>query len=114
MWMLSNASLAIVIENISGVETNAQKVETELRARQNAYFTFILWATFGLSAIRFIGVRPCVTILRRRRIQCSHMYHAVLVVLLQAQPLQVVPQEVKNRALRANASRGAFIVVSAF
>lgn len=77
MWMLTNAGLAIVIESTSGLETNAQKVETELRARQNAYFTFILWATFGLSAVRFIGVRPCVTILQRRkdsmltRILCS-------------------------------------------
>jgi len=37
----------------------------------------------------------------------------VLVVLLQAQPLQVMPQEIKGRALRANAntSRDAFIVV---
>ena len=87
MWMLTNAALAIIIENISGTETNAEQVETELRARQNAYFTFILWATFGLSAVRFLGVRPCVTILRRRRIQCSHGFHVVLVVLLQAQHL---------------------------
>ncbi len=70
MWMLTNAGLAIMIENISGLETNSQKVETELRARQDAYFRFILWATFGLSAVRFLGVRPCVTILRRRKIQC--------------------------------------------
>jgi len=55
MWMLSNAALAIVIENISGINTNAEQVEKELRTRQNTYFTFILWATFGLSAVRFIG-----------------------------------------------------------
>lgn len=103
MWMLTNAALAIIIENISGTETNAEQVETELRARQNAYFTFILWATFGLSAVRFLGVRPCVTILRRRRIQCSHGFRVVLVVLLQAQHLQVIPQELEDRALRANA-----------
>ena len=62
--MLTNAGLAIIIENISGVESNAQQVETELRARQNAYFTFILWATFGLSAVRFLGVRACVNLTR--------------------------------------------------
>jgi len=112
MWMLTNAALAIIVENISGLETNAEKLQVELRARQNAYFTFILWATFGLSAVRFLGVRPCVTILRRRRIQCSHGYRVVLVVLLQAQPLQVLPQELKDCALRANTSRGAFTVVS--
>jgi len=58
MWVLTNAGLAIMIENISGLKTNTQEVETELRARQDAYFKFILWATFGLSAVRFIGVRP--------------------------------------------------------
>ena len=113
MWMLTNAALAIIIENISGTETNAEKVETELRARQNAYFTFILWATFGLSAVRFMGVRPCATNLRRRRISCSHGCRVVPVVLLQAQYLQVIPQELEHRALRANACRGAFIVVLA-
>jgi len=55
MWMLTNATLAILIETISGNETNQQQEEVELRARQNSYFTFILWATFGLSAVRFIG-----------------------------------------------------------
>ena len=59
--MLSNAALAILIENISGLQTNEAEVEVELRARQNEYFKFILWATFGLSAVRFLGVRPCVT-----------------------------------------------------
>jgi hypothetical protein len=98
-----------MIENISGLETNAQKVETELRARQDAYFRFILWATFGLSAVRFLGVRPCVIILQRRRIQCSHGYRVVLVVFLQAQPLQVMPQEVKDRALCASQCWGAFM-----
>jgi hypothetical protein len=58
MWMLSNATLAILIENISGLTTNEQQAETELRTRQNMYFRFILWATFGLSAVRFLGVRP--------------------------------------------------------
>lgn len=67
MWMLTNAALAIIIESISGVDTNTQQAETELRARQNAYFSFILWATFGLSAVRFIGVRY---VLLRRRVQC--------------------------------------------
>ena len=65
--MLTNAALAIIIESISGVDTNTQQAETELRARQNAYFSFILWATFGLSAVRFIGVRY---VLLRRRVQC--------------------------------------------
>jgi len=70
MWMLTNAGLAIIIENISGVNTNAQEVETELRNRQNSYFTFILWATFGLSAVRFLGVRFCATFYNDERVHC--------------------------------------------
>jgi chitin synthase len=61
MWMLTNATLAILIENISGLQTNEQQAETELRARQDTYFKFILWATFGLSAVRFLGVSPYVS-----------------------------------------------------
>ena len=61
MWMLTNATLAIAIENASGfvdVENpdaleNQQK---DLRSKQSTYFAFILWSTFGLSMIRFIGV----------------------------------------------------------
>ena len=71
MWMLTNAGLAIMIENISGVETNAEQVETELRARQNTYFTFILWATFGLSAVRFCGVRACVNFMRMKEFDAN-------------------------------------------
>ncbi|KAG8725108.1 Chitin synthase, class 2 [Ceratobasidium sp. 395] len=50
-WMLSNAGLAILIENVNGLKTT----EADQKAKQNAYFTFILWSTFGLSMVRFIG-----------------------------------------------------------
>ena len=60
MWMLTNAGLAIMIDNNSGLGTKSEQVDTELRSRQVAYFKFILWATFGLSSVRFMGVRPCV------------------------------------------------------
>jgi hypothetical protein len=56
-WMLSNAGLAIAIENINGLpSSNESQDEQKLRTKQNAYFAFILLATFGLSAVRFIGV----------------------------------------------------------
>jgi hypothetical protein len=58
--MLTNAGLAVLIENINGPTssnlTDAQ-LSTELHQKQNAYFKFILWATFGLSFVRFMGVR---------------------------------------------------------
>jgi chitin synthase len=57
-WMLSNAALAIAIENINGVtETQISEDDQKaLRAKQNNYFSFILYSTFGLAAVRFLGV----------------------------------------------------------
>jgi chitin synthase len=55
-WMLSNAGLAIAIENINGLpSSNESQDEQNLRHKQNDYFAFILLATFGLSAVRFTG-----------------------------------------------------------
>jgi len=51
MWMLTNAGLAFAIESLSGVSDTT----TELESRQSTYFAIILYSTFGLSAVRFIG-----------------------------------------------------------
>jgi chitin synthase len=57
-WMLSNAGLAIAIENINGLpSTNVSEDQANLRDKQNSYFAFILYSTFGLALVRFIGVR---------------------------------------------------------
>lgn len=56
-WMLSNAALAMAIENINGLaSSDATTDEQSLRKKQNIYFAFILYSTFGLSLVRFIGV----------------------------------------------------------
>jgi len=57
MWMLSNAGLAIAIENLNGLpnESDPEADEDRLRTRQNTYFAIILYSTFGLSLVRFIG-----------------------------------------------------------
>jgi chitin synthase len=81
-WLLSNAGLAIVISSINGLDQtkllveaclpggDAQLAETnrtcittalnadsrEVQSKQQEYFKYLLWATFGLSAVRFIGV----------------------------------------------------------
>lgn len=58
--MLMNAGLIVAIENINGPKPRGvtdDEIDVQLRNRQNSYFTFILWATFGLSAVRFAGVR---------------------------------------------------------
>ena len=56
-WMLSNAGLAVAIENLNGVASNNEEVnEDELRKKQNIYFSVILYSTFGLAAVRFAGV----------------------------------------------------------
>lgn len=57
-WMLSNATLAVAIENINGLTSvqDAALDEQELRTKQNTYFAVILYSTFGLAAVRFTGV----------------------------------------------------------
>lgn len=57
-WMITNAALAVAIENINGVEDDeiTDDQQKDLRAKQNTYFAFILYSTFGLSLVRFIGV----------------------------------------------------------
>ena len=52
MWMVTNAGLAFAIESVSGVTDST----TELQSRQSTYFAIILYSTFGLSLVRFIGV----------------------------------------------------------
>lgn len=57
-WMLTNAALAVAIENINGLVTAQDAVldQNELRSKQNIYFAVILYSTFGLAAVRFTGV----------------------------------------------------------
>jgi chitin synthase len=55
LWMLSNGGLAVAIENINGLETNATVDEEQLHKKQNLYFAIILYSTFFLAAVRFIG-----------------------------------------------------------
>lgn len=84
-WLLSNAGLAIVISSINGLDQTKLLVEAclpsgdkevdtmnrtcitqalsldarEVQSKQQEYFKYLLWATFGLSAVRFIGVSLC-------------------------------------------------------
>jgi len=57
LWMLSNAGLAVAIENINGLpnENNPLQDEVLLVQKQNTYFGIILYSTFGLAAVRFSG-----------------------------------------------------------
>lgn len=56
-WMLSNAALAVAIENINGLPAENQSTDdAELRKKQNVYFSIILYSTFALAAVRFTGV----------------------------------------------------------
>lgn len=57
VWMLSNAALAIAIENVNGLHKDADASAARLASKQNIYFAIILYSTFVLSFIRFIGVR---------------------------------------------------------
>lgn len=81
-WMLSNATLAIAIENISGLPSKDPSVDADtLQKRQSTYFAIILYSTFGLAMVRFLGVSVLSI--------SYHYYHvltwdfSVLVLLLQ-------------------------------
>ncbi|KAH8106018.1 glycosyltransferase family 2 protein [Cristinia sonorae] len=55
-WMLSNALLAVTVENINGLpSSNPAQDEADLRKKQNFYFSLILFSTFGLALVRFLG-----------------------------------------------------------
>jgi chitin synthase len=58
LWMLSNASLAITIENLNGLPNvqDAEANQDHLRSKQKLYFAGILYSTFALAAFRFTGV----------------------------------------------------------
>lgn len=82
VWLISNAALAISITSINGLDQTQQMVQDclpsgdevmvqlnktcltqaisldskQVQSKQQEYFKYLLWATFGLSAIRFIGV----------------------------------------------------------
>jgi len=58
IWMLTNAGLAIAIESMTGMPSKDPTAdEVALQKKQSTYFGVILYATFALSLIRFIGVR---------------------------------------------------------
>lgn len=63
-WLVSNALLALAIQNIGGwlnindADISPAKVAAwnkQAGDKRNIYFAFILYATFGLSMIRFLG-----------------------------------------------------------
>ncbi|RDX53649.1 chitin synthase [Lentinus brumalis] len=55
-WMLSNAGLAVAIQSLNGLGTgNEEADEATLEKRQNIYFAVILYSTFGLALVKFIG-----------------------------------------------------------
>ncbi|KAJ7638777.1 glycosyltransferase family 2 protein [Roridomyces roridus] len=55
-WMLSNATLAIAIENLNGLASDNEATnEAELMKKQNTYFSIILYSTFALALVRFTG-----------------------------------------------------------
>jgi chitin synthase len=57
-WMLSNATLAIAIANLNGLPSGDADADAKaLASKQGTYFNIILYSTFGLAFVRFIGVR---------------------------------------------------------
>lgn len=56
LWILSNAGLAIAIQNLNGLPSgNVEDDQAALAAKQSTYFNIILFSTFGLAFVRFMG-----------------------------------------------------------
>lgn len=56
-WMFSNAGLSVAIDMLNGLPSNNEEQdEKELQKKQNIYFSIILYSTFALALVRFIGV----------------------------------------------------------
>ena len=67
-WALSNAALAVSIENIGGwlnvqdksiTSNEIQQWYSQMSLKRNNYFAALLYGTFALAFIRFLGV-SCV------------------------------------------------------
>ncbi len=71
-WMLSNAGLAVAIQSLNGLGTgNEEADEATLEKRQNIYFAVILYSTFGLALVKFIGVSS-ITFQEERQLTRLH------------------------------------------
>ena len=80
MWMLTNAGLAIAIENMNGLPSSDTKAdEASLAKKQNFYFAVILYSTFALSFVRFLGVSASASCDQKLN---THWNLSVLVLLL--------------------------------
>ncbi|KAH8093838.1 chitin synthase, partial [Phellopilus nigrolimitatus] len=56
VWMLSNATLAVAIANLNGLSSGDEAADAKkLQAKQQIYFAVILYSTFGLALVRFVG-----------------------------------------------------------
>lgn len=90
--MLSNAILAVGIQNSNGLDTNQTTEEAALRSKQNHYFAFILYSTFALSMIRFIGVSFSLVNLLRPGWKTERIF-SVLVLLAEEELIPMVQEE---------------------
>ena len=95
-WMLSNAGLAVAIQSLNGLGTgNEQADEATLQQRQNIYFAVILYSTFGLALVKFIGVsRRCC---RERFKLLTLTRPSVSLLLVQAKPVPLLQEELSCR-----------------
>lgn len=50
---------AIVPVNATCLTRAINSQTQDLEDKQQYYFMYLLWGTFGLSAVRFVGVSPC-------------------------------------------------------
>lgn len=98
VWMLSNAILAIAIQNINGIrnESDPNADEAALRSKQNFYFAVILYSTFFLSMVRFIGVSFLQIFSRSNGGLMKYFHLSVSVLLPQEEPVPMLQEELND------------------
>ena len=57
-YNLNNGTIVVPV-NGTCIENALSQNSNDLQDKQQVYFKYLLWATFGLSAVRFIGVSNC-------------------------------------------------------
>ncbi|KAF6762652.1 glycosyltransferase family 2 protein [Ephemerocybe angulata] len=55
VWVLTNAGLAVAIENVNGLHKSVDESTASQQKKQSTYFAIILYSTFVLALIRFLG-----------------------------------------------------------
>ena len=78
-------------------KVNPDADEAELRTKENFYFKVILWSTFALSSVRFLGVSS-LSLVYRTRTYLNFVFLTVPLLLLPPKSLQMVQAQLSTHS----------------